>query len=197
MLLADAPALDFLNSVAAPWGEPIEWLASGADLVAWLLAAGLLTPDAAAAASQIPGRVLDETAKSARGLREWFRGFVAAHADRPLGPEALAELAPLNRLLAEDAAHAEIIAGMGPGSGFAVRWTRDWSDPRSLLMVIGQAMADLVRSADFSRIRACEGRGCTLVFHDVSKRNSRRWCSMAVCGNRAKQAAHRARRREA
>ena len=34
--VGDDLALDFLNSVAAPWGEQIEWLASGGDLIAWL-----------------------------------------------------------------------------------------------------------------------------------------------------------------
>ncbi|HEY6735223.1 MAG TPA: CGNR zinc finger domain-containing protein, partial [Roseiarcus sp.] len=36
-----------------------------------------------------------------------------------------------------------------------------------------------------------EGANCTLVFVDRTRRRGRRWCSMALCGNRAKQAAHR------
>lgn len=52
---------------------------------------------------------------------------------------------------------------------------------------------DLVCHADFRLIRACEGTACTLMFLDRTKAHARRWCSMAVCGNRAKAAAHRAR----
>ena len=44
---------------------------------------------------------------------------------------------------------------------------------------------------DFTNIRACEGHRCTLIFADHTRRRGRRWCSMAMCGNRAKQAAHR------
>ena len=34
--VGDDLALDFLNSIAAPWGRQIEWLANGGDLLAWL-----------------------------------------------------------------------------------------------------------------------------------------------------------------
>jgi predicted RNA-binding Zn ribbon-like protein len=58
-------------------------------------------------------------------------------------------------------------------------------------------MAELVCEADFAHIKTCEGAGCTLVFLDTTRDHRRRWCSMAVCGNRAKQAAHRRRSRHA
>ncbi|HKN11149.1 MAG TPA: CGNR zinc finger domain-containing protein, partial [Pseudomonadota bacterium] len=44
---------------------------------------------------------------------------------------------------------------------------------------------------DFSNVKACEGHACTLMFVDRTRGRARRWCSMAACGNRAKQAAHR------
>jgi predicted RNA-binding Zn ribbon-like protein len=47
--------------------------------------------------------------------------------------------------------------------------------------------------ADFRLIRACEGSACTILFLDRTKAHARRWCSMAICGNRAKVAAYRAR----
>src|SRR5215468_405118 len=34
--IGDDLALDFLNSLAAPWGAEIEWLGTGGDFVAWL-----------------------------------------------------------------------------------------------------------------------------------------------------------------
>ena len=43
------------------------------------------------------------------------------------------------------------------------------------------------------RIRACAGPECVLHFYDVSKNGTRRWCSMAGCGNRAKASRHYAR----
>ncbi len=66
-----------------------------------------------------------------------------------------------------------------------LRRIRRWESPDELLLPIAEAAADLVCSADFRLIRACEGHACTLLFLDRTKAHGRRWCSMAVCGNRA------------
>ncbi|KAB8161317.1 hypothetical protein FH609_027665 [Streptomyces sp. 3MP-14] len=50
-------------------------------------------------------------------------------------------------------------------------------------------------SIDPGRVRACANEGCLLHFFDASQNRRRRWCSMAVCGNRAKAARHYARAR--
>jgi predicted RNA-binding Zn ribbon-like protein len=50
---------------------------------------------------------------------------------------------------------------------------------------------------DPARVRRCASPACVLLYHDVSKAGRRRWCDMAVCGNRAKAAAHLARSRSA
>ena len=55
------------------------------------------------------------------------------------------------------------------------------------------AAADLICNYDFRLIRSCEGSACCLMFLDRTKVHARRWCSMAVCGNRAKAEAYRAR----
>jgi len=56
-----------------------------------------------------------------------------------------------------------------------------------------EAMAHLVCSKDFSLVKGCEGKTCTLLFLDKTHARARRWCSMNICGNRAKQAANRQR----
>jgi len=55
-------------------------------------------------------------------------------------------------------------------------------------------MSRLVTEVDFTHVKACEGHACTLLFVDKTRRRARRWCSMAVCGNRAKVAAFRNRK---
>ena len=55
------------------------------------------------------------------------------------------------------------------------------------------AAADLICNHDFRLIRSCEGSACCLLFLDRTKGHGRGWCSMAVCGNRAKVEGHRAR----
>lgn len=209
MFLADATALDFLNTVAAPWGSEIEWLSDGQSLLAWLEESRLAPEDIAAAmqSGALPGE-LDTVAAQARAFREWFRGFVLEHAGHSVGPKAMAQLEPLNRLLARDDAYGVIVpseadgrAGdsedeRGHGPGLRWRWRRHWRNPEMLLLPIAKAMADLVCDADFRQVKTCEGPTCTMLFLDTTKGRARRWCSMAVCGNRAKQAAHRARTRD-
>lgn len=45
------------------------------------------------------------------------------------------------------------------------------------------------------RIRGCAHEACALHFFDTSRNGTRRWCSMALCGNRAKASRHYARSR--
>ncbi|MFA5119626.1 ABATE domain-containing protein [Zavarzinia sp.] len=191
--IGDDLALDFLNSIATPVDLPVEWLADGADLLDWLAASGAVP--AAEIARFRAGAVLDEldlVAARARGLREWFRGFVAAHAGRPLEAAALAELGPVNGLLERDRLYRRVEAS---GDRLALAEIRRFETPDALLIPLAAAMAELLTRRDMTLVRHCEGQGCTLWFYDTSKSHGRRWCSMAACGNRAKASAHRARQR--
>ena len=195
--IADSPGLDFLNSIATPVDAPVDWLDSGDGLVAWLAEANLIPAHAldALAEQAAPGE-LDKVADQARVLREWFRGFVRKHMGRPLTAQAMRELGPLNALLERDETFSRIeVHRDSGGARLELQTTRRWRSPESLLLPIGEALARCVCEEDFASIRACEGQRCTLIFADRTRRQGRRWCSMAMCGNRAKQAAHRDRLR--
>jgi predicted RNA-binding Zn ribbon-like protein len=191
IFVGDALGLDFLNSVATPVDTPIDWIDDGDGLLNWLEQAQLAPADALKRirAEALPGE-LDKVADQARGLREWFRGFVRKHKGRPLTAKSLAELEPLNRLLERDDSFKRI--DLGPrGEPLQLQMIRRWRTPEALLSPIGEALAQLVCTEDFSDVKACEGPACTLLFADHTRGRTRRWCSMALCGNRAKQAAHR------
>ena len=195
ILIADSLGLDFLNSIATPVDTPIDWLDSGDGLLKWLDQAKLVPADALdeLRARAMPGE-LDKVADQARALREWFRGFVRKHMGRPLTPKALRQLGPLNRLLERDEAFSQISRHRhDDGDRLELQTMRRWRSPESLLLPIGEALAKFVCEEDFADVKACEGHSCTLVFADRTRRRARRWCSMAICGNRAKQAAHRER----
>jgi predicted RNA-binding Zn ribbon-like protein len=209
--IADNLGLDFVNSIAVPVDTKVEWLASGDDLLAWLKQAGLAPDDVLDGfrKSAVPGE-LDAIAGQARALRDWFKPFVYKHMGRPLGPNALRQLEPLNQLLARDEEFGQIVVRDPPHdqardhgnekqgiSGLAWRAQRRWQSPESLLLPIARSLGDLVCTEDFTRVKACEGPPCTLLFVDRTRGSVRRWCSMAVCGNRAKQAAHRKRAQQA
>ena len=195
IFIADSLGLDFLNSIATPVDTPVDWLDSGDGLLRWLAQAKLVPADVLddLKARAMPGE-LDKVADQARTLREWFRGFVRKHIGRPLTPKALHELGPLNRLLERDETFSQISRRHhSDGGRLELRMMRRWRSPESLLLPIGEVLAKFVSEEDFANVKACEGHTCTLVFADHTRRRARRWCSMAICGNRAKQAAHRGR----
>ncbi|WP_407519547.1 CGNR zinc finger domain-containing protein [Methylobacterium oryzisoli] len=197
IFVADAPGLDFLNSVATPVDVPVDWIGDGEGLLSWLEQAGLVPAGAVATVRDraTPGE-LDVVAAQARQLREWFRDFVDAHRGRPLAADDLAHLKPLNRLLERDESFNQVVAREQDGHvRLELQASRHWRSPEALLQPIGTALARLVCEEDFTNVKACAGHRCTLMFADHTRRRSRRWCSMAVCGNRAKQAAHRGRLR--
>jgi predicted RNA-binding Zn ribbon-like protein len=53
--------------------------------------------------------------------------------------------------------------------------------------------AELLCHGDFTQVRQCEHPDCTLWFYDRTNAHRRRWCTMALCGNRHKVAEHRKR----
>jgi predicted RNA-binding Zn ribbon-like protein len=193
MFIADSLGLDFLNSVATPVETPVDWLNDGDGLIDWLAQAKLVPADeldvlkARASLAE-----LDKVAEQARALREWFRGFVRQHAGRPLTAAALRELGPLNSLLERDDTFSRIEPAHD-GGALSLHRKRRWRSPEALLLPVAEAMAKFVCQEDFTDVKACEGHHCTMLFADHTRRRARRWCIMAVCGNRAKQAAHRER----
>jgi predicted RNA-binding Zn ribbon-like protein len=195
IFVADAVGLDFLNSVATPVDTEVDWIDDGDGLLAWLAQAQLAPAETLETlrTQAMPGEI-DNVAAQARSLRDWFRGFVRQHKGRPLTSKALDELVPLNRLLERDEGFGRIVSDdQSRASGLALRTMRRWRSPEALLLPIGEALAKFVCEEDFSNVKACEGPGCTLMFADHTRGHARRWCSMAICGNRAKQAAHRQR----
>jgi predicted RNA-binding Zn ribbon-like protein len=197
IFVGDAPALDFLNSIATPAAVTIDWIDDGDGLLRWLAQARLVSAATLESirAQALPGE-FDKVAHQARDLREWFRGFVREHMGRPLALENLDELEPLNRLLARDEMFSRIaLQPEKKPALLAFQVERRWRSPEALLFPIGEVLARFVAMEDFSHVKACEGPACTLLFADHARGRARRWCSMAICGNRAKQATHRKRRR--
>jgi predicted RNA-binding Zn ribbon-like protein len=195
LFLADAPGLDFLNSVATPVDTPVDWLEDGEGLLSWLQQARMAPDEVISAmrARALPGEI-DRLADQARALREWFRAFVRDHKGHPLKAADLVELEPLNQLLKRDERYGQIVAQAD--ESLRLIQMRRWTSPEALLLPIAESMAQLICTEDFAHIKACEGATCTLLFADHTRGHARRWCSMSLCGNRAKQAAHRHRLRK-
>ena len=183
-------ALDFLNTCPIQDGKQRELLPDFDALLRWFRAAGQIRSRQADALK----RRWDGTAR-ARSLtsaihdfREKLRKEVLSWEDtgelhRALIDELNAVLArhPMLTRLKRDASHTT---------------TELWFDPRQpedLFAPLGHAAALLFAAGDARRVRKCGH--CVLHFYDTSKKGTRRWCSMQLCGNRLKVAAYAARQR--
>lgn len=191
--IAEQPALDLLNSICSPWGMEIEWITNGTDLVSWLKKGKLISHEESLLfLEQFSEKELDNTAKKVIELREYFRDFIKKYAGQPLTKESLNSLEEINDILGRDHIFSQITTSQD-GDGLTIQTNRHYSQAQDLLFPLAFEMMNCVCQADFSRIKLCENEMCSLWFLDTSKNGRRRWCSMAVCGNRSKAASHRAR----
>lgn len=197
--IADDVALDLLNSVAAPWGQHIEWISNGQDLIYWLQQSGLVPESVALDLRQYTAtEELDAVVLKVRELREWFRTFVAAHAGSAIDSSVQPDTSLLNILLARDQSYVQIEMNTSKGEEALPQLQRHrrWLGPESVLVPIAESIGNFICNGQFERVKKCQGINCTLWFYDISKNHTRRWCTMTVCGNRAKAAAHRAKKKK-
>ncbi|MBO2454706.1 ABATE domain-containing protein [Actinomadura barringtoniae] len=151
-------------------------LTAPADLTAWIAAAGLLTtaPDAGAADLAAAVRLREAIYRSALN---------AAHGE----PPAPADADVINRAAAAPPPAPALTTGAdGPG-------VRREGDIAGALAAAARAAVELLGGPDARHIKECQSGDCTRLYLDLSRRQSRRWCDMSGCGNRAKAAAFRAR----
>jgi predicted RNA-binding Zn ribbon-like protein len=193
MHIGEHAALDFLNSVLAPSGELLDFLHDGATMARWLTGSGVV-PDAVATAAQgFTPRQLDRLAAEARELREWFRALVLRWSAGGARTLRAADLDHLNALMARSPTTRVLVRGP---AGFELHAHQSLADPHALTAELAAACADLLTHQSHDKVHKCENPNCTMLFADNKRGPKRRWCSMAVCGNRMKVAAHRARQRE-
>lgn len=178
-------ALDFLNSTVGQDPQRQEGLSDDAQVLAWLAQAGLPAEQGLTSTAEKPGALH----KAALALREHARELVSQRSVGQPGQPGL-----LNRLLARGQTYSEL---HWRGTTPELRVHQRAAKPEDLLLPVAQAVAELLAHADFALVRQCESPDCTLWFIDRTKSHKRRWCSMAVCGNRMKVAAFRARQKEA
>jgi predicted RNA-binding Zn ribbon-like protein len=58
-----------------------------------------------------------------------------------------------------------------------------------LLAAIARSGAELIAEGASQNLKRCANPECPILFYDDSRTHRRRWCSMALCGNRSKVAA--------
>jgi predicted RNA-binding Zn ribbon-like protein len=122
-------------------------------------------------------------------LRERLRALAFAHNGLPLADN---DLARLNKIASEASIGAIF---QGSDDVLLVRGKGNVDDAVSALLAI---VCDSIREGTWPRLKACRNAtGCGWAFYDNSRNRVGAWCSMAVCGNRAKTRAYRQRKRAA
>jgi predicted RNA-binding Zn ribbon-like protein len=173
--------LDFINTRFGVGEGRRECLNSDEDVVEWLQRSGSL-----AQATAVPAGKRGRLLKAAIELRESARALVEKRKTNRVGNPAV-----LNRFLALDRRTQRLDWRKGHPPTLEV--AQQLQDLDAVFVPVASAVATLLTEGDFDLVRACESSDCTLWFYDRTKAHHRRWCSMALCGNRAKVAAFRAR----
>jgi predicted RNA-binding Zn ribbon-like protein len=165
----------FVNTADLETGA--DALGDPGQLGAWMREAGLAASD----------DVFDEAGRErVLAVREALRSLLLANHGEPADPEAIAVLDRAARdarvIVAFDAAGNARLAPAGRGVDGVVA---------GLLGIVARAQAE----GTWSRLKACPADACGWAFYDRSRNRSRTWCTMSVCGNRAKARSYRARQR--
>ncbi len=192
MLIGEHPALDFLNSVMASAGATLDFLYDGATMGVWLKASGTLSGAALNAFEAMPRAHADQIAADARQLREHFRALLFARTKRGARGLTSDALEPLNALMAQSPLVQKLVK---TSDGSRLEEFRAFDTDVAFVAELAAQCADLIANQPAGQVRKCENPACTMWFNDSKRGPRRRWCSMAVCGNRMKVAAHRARQR--
>ncbi len=183
-------ALDLVNTRPVQNREPMELLPDFPALLRWFQAASLLTSREVANLQQQWGQSIRarHVLEAMRALRERLRKEILSWEGG--GAVHHSTVDELNRLMAEHPMRARLKEkGHSPS-------TELWFEPHQpedLFAPLAHSAAMLFANLDRNRVRKCDQ--CVLHFHDISKKGTRRWCSMQLCGNRLKVAAYAARRR--
>lgn len=185
-------SLDFANTVGGMRDvAPKERLSGYADLLEFARQAGVVSDThaqrLAKRAEREPGEAA-RTFKAAIELREAiYRTWSEFLAGRP-PPEK--EVATLNAHYVRAMSRQRLIPGRQ--GCCALAWEES-EDLEVILWPIARDAVELLTSESATRVRICEASAhdeCSWVFLDETRNRSRRWCSMASCGNRAKARRH-------
>jgi predicted RNA-binding Zn ribbon-like protein len=195
LFLGSEPALDLLNTTPVLAQGPVDLLEDFTDLTDWMSAVGLLEESKAKAlrrrwhGTSEAGAAVAE----AKQLREALREVLAAKLSGTKMPGGAMGI--LNDALGADKTTSQIEWNEKAESFTRTLHHDTDGTPAHAVALLADAAARLLTEKDLTLVRRCENPACVLHFYDTSKNHRRRWCSMDICGNRMKVAAHYRRQR--
>jgi predicted RNA-binding Zn ribbon-like protein len=186
--------LDFCNTLEYTRGQPEEGFPTIDVALRWFVEHDLMHDDAFE--HEIRRFAEDPTAgerslTKIRKVRAAMRELVDATVERR--PADAGHLREVNRALRTHYIYELVSAP--DGVSFDHKHEGDPID--GALARLAESVAREVSQGDPERLRVCANDECRWVFNDSSRTGRRKWCDMATCGNRAKAARHRERKRSA
>lgn len=176
------PAVDFVNTHRERWRRGVETLVTPGDLATWFVRAGVMESSA-----PVTRTVLEQ----ARELREAIDALVVAQIEgRPSPADAITLV---DDWLVFAGARPQLVLGEDANAVLTERAAAD--SPRRALGMVALDAAQMLGTAQRSRIRICASETCSGRFFDRSPAGKRRWCSMRTCGNVTKARRHRERQK--
>ncbi len=190
LFLGNQLTLDFVNTRPVQDGQAMELLPDFKAVLRWFEAADLLSHQQARSLQQQWGESPQarQTVEGLRALREELRQEILSWEAGGTLHQTTVE--KLNRGMAEHPMSTRLRAA---GKGWRTELHFEPQQPEDLFAPLAHSAAALFANVDRRRVRKCAH--CVLHFHDTSKKGTRRWCSMQLCGNRQKVAAYAARQR--
>ncbi|CAN5640537.1 hypothetical protein BH23CHL6_BH23CHL6_08580 [soil metagenome] len=184
--------LDFVNTCEQSRGTWSEHLDNLRTAVRWLADHGLLHREMLR--DQLRRRRDDEYQQDVlnriRTVRAGLRELLDARVERR--PADSAALGTVNRAL-----RTQYVYELVPAPDGVSLDHRHEGDPiDGALARLAESIARELTQPESERLRVCANDACRWVFYDSSPAGRRKWCDMGTCGNRAKVARHRARKRE-
>ncbi len=169
-------AIDFINTEIVDRGEVIDLLKTTKDLIQWAHGAGISMED-----NKIENLDLENVLSFRKALKELF---VAGIDNKSIPRNALAKINEI-LLLFKDEQQLKNVKGK-----LVLNPAKENLSLEILLGRIAHDAALLLSSKQTEQIKKCSNPKCILMFLDTSRSRKRRWCSMEICGNRAKAANH-------
>ena len=185
--------VDFINTRELEDGALVDHLDTPERAITWIADHGLVHREEAAEVvsgfrrePDLGPRVLGRVQRVRGALRE-----VADAVHERRTPD-LKAIDTVNRALRR----REVVVLEPSAEGVAVGHKHEGDPIDDALARIAEPIVREIADGRPERLRVCANDTCRWVFYDASPTGRRRWCDMASCGNRAKAARHRARKRE-
>jgi predicted RNA-binding Zn ribbon-like protein len=180
-LLGGRLSVDFVN--ATPSNNVLSW----ESLIRFLEIAGIVTAERGTQLLALPESDLPAAEglllKSQRLSSALRKAFAALIRKQKIAVEWVEQI---NEILRVTEGHDELVSAAGAWriEFIAREGGLDW-----LLAAVARSGAEIIAEGSRASLRLCANPHCGLFFYDTSRTHRRRWCSMAVCGNRNKVAA--------